>query len=157
MKKFHIPAFFIVFCLLSSSLQAQNQIFFGIEGGLSKNLFNIIDEGDEITDPIGFEPVYGINLRGKLKNHFFVELGLLKKNYHSFMSLRSQEHEIFEYNLLTIQLPLRVGKQIHITEKLFVEALLGVNRSFVLTTEQGFISFCGTGMGHYTDNLGVQQ
>ena len=78
MKKLPIT---LIAILISLSSFSQRSTYFGAEGGVAYDIYNLSDNGSKLESTPLRTGFWGINLRQDLNNTFALETGLIRKYY----------------------------------------------------------------------------
>lgn len=115
MKKLFFLTFLII---ISTQLFSQQKLSIGIDGALSKDIYQIFDTGENAFVPELFSNSFGLFLRYNIKNSFFIESGLIIKNYSDGyglkLSYKFENNETWgkSYGYSKLQIPIRIDSKI---------------------------------------------
>lgn len=125
MKSKNVLTIIALIAMVSNAIkvQSQNYLYFGLDGGLCKNITQVYSGENTLRDKFTKEPdinsfkiIYGLNLGYELKNNIAIEIGLYKSGYSNYFVINDGKNESFysmqEYNIYSI--PVNIKYRINI-------------------------------------------
>src|SRR5687768_4402672 len=115
----------VILCLTFYA-KGQNKTYLGFKFSVGNDLYEIKDNGDYLRTVPLINAQGGFNLRQEIKNHFFIEAGLLMKEYWEGFGFRTIDFYSSSTSDNAWLIPLRFGLAVNLyREKIYLVPIVG--------------------------------
>jgi hypothetical protein len=143
MKQFFLVGVLIFYVVLSPVF-AQNKTYFGVEGAITHDLYEIQDDGNTLKTVPLIEGLWGVNIRQDLNRLFFVEAALARNYYDEGFGFKTVPYYGSSSGIDAWLIPLRAGAKVNLYhQKVYAVPLIGY--AFCINSDYPF-----PGQGHGT-------
>lgn len=104
----------LAFLFALATATAQKNTYFGIEGALTHDVYEIIDDGPLLKTPALITGYYGVSIRQDLSPTLFVETGLIRKPYDEGIAFKTSGGYSSGNAINCWLIPLRMGTRINL-------------------------------------------